>query len=141
MDKSAGREPLAPPARSVSLLPRNVERVVACALERKAIDLRVLDLRGLSDATDFFVIATGSSDIHVRAIADGILTATRDPALRPVHTEGLEEGRWVLIDFIDLVVHIFHPERRDFYNLETLWGDAPAFSPGDPATDRAPDGS
>ncbi len=113
-------------------IPRGVLRVVECARGRKAIDVRVLDLRGLSDAADFFVIATGRSDLHVRAIADHILEATRAPSLRPEHIEGLDDGRWVLIDYIDHVVHIFHPGLRDFYRLETLWGDAPVHEMDDP---------
>ncbi len=135
-----GEEPA--PAASKSRLPRSVRRVVECARGRKAIDLRVLDLRGLSDATDFFVIATGRSDIHVRAIADHILQATRAPELRPAHIEGLDDGRWVLIDYIDHIVHVFHPELRDFYRLETLWGDAPVLeSEGSGQDERTEDRS
>lgn len=101
-----------------------VRRAVRYARERKASDLTVLDLRQVSAATDFFVIATGRSDIQVRAIAEHILDSARRDGNRPDHVEGLKEGRWVLLDYIDYVVHVFHPAVRDFYRLEALWGDA-----------------
>lgn len=95
------------------------------AEERKALDLVALDLRGISDATDFFVIASGSSDIHVRAIAEHVIAELKREGERPGHVEGLERGRWVLTDYIDFVVHTFHSRAREFYKLEALWGDAP----------------
>ena len=84
-----------------------------------------LDLRGISPATDFFVLATGNSDIQVRAIADHVLEELAKEGHRPLHVEGMDRARWVLLDFVDFVVHIFHPLARDFYQLELLWGDAP----------------
>ena len=101
-----------------------VRRAVRYAQERKAVDLTVLDLRHVSTATDFFVIATGRSDMQVRAIAEHILDSAKRDGNRPDHIEGLKEGRWVLLDYIDYVVHVFHPAVRDFYRLEALWGDA-----------------
>ena len=106
-------------------LPEEVVRAAQCALERKAQNVVALDLRGISTATDYFVIGSGSSDIHVRAIADHVIEELRKENVRPGHVEGLESGRWVLVDYIDFVVHVFHPSARDFYQLETLWGDAP----------------
>ena len=105
-------------------MPLEVRKAADYALDRKAVDVTVLDLRDLSSATDFFVIATGRSDIHVRAIAEHVLDSARGDGNRPEHIEGLDEGRWVLLDYIDHVVHIFHPSVRDFYRLEALWGDA-----------------
>ncbi|MXV96068.1 MAG: ribosome silencing factor [Gemmatimonadetes bacterium] len=105
-------------------MPSEVRKAADYALDRKAVDVTVLDLRDLSSATDFFVIATGRSDIHVRAIAEHILDSARGDGNRPEHIEGLDEGRWVLLDYIDHVVHVFHPSVRDFYRLEALWGDA-----------------
>lgn len=105
-------------------MPPQVRRAVRHAQERKAEDIAVLDLRHISSATDFFVIVTGRSDIQVRAIADHILDSARSDGNRPDHVEGLKEGRWVLLDYIDYVVHVFHPAVRDFYRLEALWGDA-----------------
>ena len=101
--------------------------VAEAALERNARDAMILDLRGLSDVTDFFVIATGDSDTHARAISENILDRTRTDGFRPVGVEGLSGGRWVLIDYIGLIVHVFLREVREFYQLERLWGDAPLF--------------
>lgn len=105
-------------------LPAFVERCAALALERKAQDVVSLDLRGISSATDFFLIASGGSDVHVRAIAEHMIEELKLEGVRPKHVEGLGGGRWVLIDYIDLVVHIFHPAAREFYQIEELWGDA-----------------
>ncbi len=93
-------------------IPGDVNRAIELARDRKATDIILLDLHGLSNATDYFLLVNGTSDTHVRAIAD--------------HIEGLRSGRWVLIDYIDFVVHVFHPTAREFYQLERLWGDAPA---------------
>lgn len=102
-----------------------VGRAMDLAADRKGRDVTVLDLRGLSSATDFFLLATGTSDIHVRSIAEHIIEELKKDDVRPNHVEGLQGGRWVLIDYIDFVVHVFHPAARDFYELERLWGDAP----------------
>jgi ribosome-associated protein len=115
-----GTEPL-----EASELSGDVRRALDLALDRKGRDVTVLDLRGLSSATDFFVLATGTSDLHVRRIAEHIMDGLRGNDVRPNHVEGLQGGRWVLIDYIDFVVHVFHPAARDFYELERLWGDAP----------------
>jgi ribosome-associated protein len=96
----------------------------ACA-DLKAVDGVVLDLRKLSDAADFFVVVSGTSDTHVRAIAEHVVEALWEHGARAHHVEGLAGGRWVLLDFVDLVVHVFHPTLREFYQLEGLWGDAP----------------
>lgn len=106
-------------------LPPEVERASELALERKASDVLALDLRGISSATDFFLIGTGNSDIQVRAIAEHVLEEMEREGWGADHVEGLERARWVLLDFIDFVIHIFHPSARDFYQLESLWGDAP----------------
>ncbi len=104
---------------------QTIQTVVRALTEHKASDVVVLDLRQLSDATDFFVIASGSSDTHVRALAEQVLEACQKEGRRPHHIEGLTGGRWVLIDYVDFVVHVFHPSLRDFYQLERLWADAP----------------
>jgi ribosome-associated protein len=105
--------------------PHEVQRSVELALERKALDVAVLDLTGISTATDYFVIASGTSDVQVKAIADHVVDELRKDGIRPQHVEGMSGGRWVLIDYIDFVVHVFHPQARAFYQLENLWGDAP----------------
>ena len=87
----------------------------------------VLDLRGLSEATDYFVIASGTSDAHVRGMADPLDAARAGPTT----SSGLSQGRWVLLDYVDFVVHLFHPELRDFYQLERLWGEAPVVAVGE----------
>jgi ribosome-associated protein len=105
---------------------RQIQTVIRTLAEHRAVDLVVLDLRRLSDATDYFVIATGTSDTHVRALAEHVLEACRLEGRRPHHVEGMAAGRWVLLDFVDFVVHVFHPSLREFYQLERLWADAPA---------------
>lgn len=93
----------------------------------------VLDLRGLSDITDYFVICHGTSERQTVAIADSIEERlSRVHALRPGHVEGRRVGDWVLMDYIDFVVHVFVEPKRAFYRLERLWGDAPRVDPGSP---------
>jgi ribosome-associated protein len=98
---------------------------VRAALERNSRDTVVLDLRGISDVTDFFLILSGDSDTHTRAISENILDRMRESGFRPVGVEGSAGGRWILMDFVGLVVHVFLPAVREFYQLERLWGDAP----------------
>lgn len=106
-------------------LPDEVARAIELLLDRKAEDLILLDLRNVSGATDFFLIASGRSDTHVSAIGEHVVDELKKEGLRPFGVEGLRSGRWVLIDYIDFVVHVFHPAAREFYQLERLWGDAP----------------
>jgi ribosome-associated protein len=106
--------------------------VTEALADRKALEPVVLDLRGLTAATDYFVIASGTSDAHVRGMAEHLMTALGPRGIQPHHVEGLSQGRWVLLDYVDFVVHVFHPELREFYQLERLWGDAPVITPGDP---------
>lgn len=97
------------------------------AVDRKGTDVVMLDLRGLTTATDYFVIASGDSDVQVKAIADRIeARLTEEADVRPWHVEGLSNANWVLLDYVDFVVHVFHREARAYYDLERLWGDAPA---------------
>ncbi|UCG47648.1 MAG: ribosome silencing factor [Phycisphaerales bacterium] len=94
------------------------------AAGRHCSDIVVLDLKGKSPATDYFVIATGTSDRQMRTVADEIGDAARQLGLRRFGRAGYEQGRWILLDYIDVVVHIFDSEYRDYYDLELLWGDA-----------------
>jgi len=112
---------------AVSDFPFAIRRAVELAQERKAQDVMVLDLRGISSATDFFVLASGRSDTQVKAIADHIVEELKTDGQRPNHVEGVQGGRWALLDYIDFVVHVFHPQARMFYQLEHLWGDAPSW--------------
>ena len=101
-----------------------VQRAAQIALDTKANDVILLDLRGVTDMTDFFLIASGTSDTHVRSIGEHIMEQMKKEGCRANHAEGLEKGRWVLVDFVDFVVHVFHPTLRTFYQLERLWADA-----------------
>jgi ribosome-associated protein len=106
-------------------LPAEVARAAELILDRKGFDVAVLDLRGITSTTDFFIIASGRSDTHVSAIADNMVDELKKEGVRPVGVEGMRGGRWVLVDYVDFVVHVFHPDAREFYQLERLWGDAP----------------
>ena len=106
-------------------VPSWLEIAVEAAAELKALDLRLLDLRGRCDFADFFLICSGRSDRQVQAIADRVERRLREAGQRPLHTEGARQGRWVLIDYADLVVHVFDPPTREFYRLDRLWNDAP----------------
>jgi len=94
------------------------------AEERHCTDIVVLDLRGLSPATDYFVIATGTSERQMRTVADEVSQMGRERSIQRFGRAGYEQGRWILLDFVDVVVHLFDPEYRQFYDLELLWGDA-----------------
>lgn len=106
-------------------LPAEVSRAIDLLLDRKAEDVTLLDLREISGATDFFILASGRSDTHVTAIADHVLEELKKEGMRPYGVEGMRSGRWVLVDYVDFVIHVFHPAAREFYQLERLWGDAP----------------
>jgi ribosome-associated protein len=111
-------------------LPEALGLAIEAIRDLKANELVVLDLRGISDATDFFVIASGTSDAHIRGIAESVMEKLGRRGHATHHVEGLPSGRWVLLDFVDFVVHLFHPETRAFYALERLWGDAPELLTG-----------
>jgi len=95
------------------------------ASEKKATDIMAIEVAELLVVTDYFVICTGNTDIQVRAIAEEIEDRLRDAGIKPMGREGVAEGKWILLDFGDLVVHVFQPAERDFYRLENLWSDAP----------------
>ena len=108
----------------------NPERILAVAGElaadRKALDIVALDLRGMIGYADYFLICSGRSDRQTKAIHDGIVAGLKQQhRLLPHRVEGVSEGRWILIDFLDVVVHVFTPETREHYRLEQLWGEAP----------------
>ena len=94
------------------------------AASKKAIDVVGLDLSGLAGVADYFLICSGSSEPQVKAIAEAVEDQLREIGARPWHVEGREGRRWVLLDYVDLVVHVFHEQTRDYYLLERLWGDA-----------------
>ncbi len=94
------------------------------AAERNCTDIAVLDLRNISPATDYYVIVTGTSDRQMRTVADEICEHARQLGLQRFGRAGYEQGRWILLDYVDVVVHLFDAEYRDYYDLELLWGDA-----------------
>jgi ribosome-associated protein len=112
--------------------------VVEAALDVKAEDVVALDVRELSSFADAFVVCTGRSDRQVRAIAEAIEKAVKAAGVPPLGVEGQTEGRWVLIDLDDVIVHVFQPEARAYYDIERLWSDAPRIALGLPGAELAP---
>ena len=103
------------------------DRIARVAADKKATDVRVLDLRGIVSYTDFFVICSGNTERQAKAIHDAVYYELKHgEGLLPSRSEGEREARWILLDYLDCVVHIFIPEARDYYRLEQLWGEAPA---------------
>lgn len=117
------------------------QRALTCAayaLEKKALDVTLIQVRGISSLTDFLLIASGTSDRHVMAVAEEVrLKMKNEHDLQPLAVEGMADGRWVLIDYGDVMVHVFQPEVRSFYDLEGLWSEAPRL----PIPVEAPSGS
>ena len=106
-----------------------VARLAArAALEKKALDVAVLDLQGLSNIADFFMICTARSTTQADTVAEAVRIALRAHGVRPRHAEGSAESGWLLLDYGDVVVHVFLEGPRSFYSLERLWGDAPLVS-------------
>ena len=104
-----------------------VEAIAGYAGDVKAIDIVALDVRGVLDYADFFVIASGNTDRQTKAIHDRIHEGMKkEHGLLPRRVEGTQEAKWILMDYLDVVIHIFTPETRDFYALEKLWGEVPA---------------
>lgn len=104
--------------------PRILAELMAnAALEKKAEDIKILDISGITDIADQFVIATGNGGLHVKAIADHIRDES-NASEKPWHIEGYESLKWVLLDYVDVVIHIFDKETRDYYDIERLWADA-----------------
>ena len=106
--------------------PELARAIAGYAADKKAIELVELDVAGILDYTDRFIICSGNTDRQTKAIADGIQEGLKkDHGIAPRRIEGLPEARWILMDYLDVVVHIFTPEAREFYRLEQLWGEAP----------------
>ncbi len=105
-----------------------MKQLVVHALENlKGVDIVALDVRNKTSITDFMVIASGRSDRQVKSLAQSVVSEARKHGLVPIGVEGEREGEWVVVDLGEVVAHVFIPEKRDFYNLEKLWGDeAPA---------------
>ena len=110
-----------------------VGRAVRAALDKKASDVLVLDLRNTPAFTDFFVLCSGLNQRQVKAIADAVEEALRAVKVRPAHIEGYDRAEWILMDFFTFIVHVFTPQTRAFYSLERLWGDAERIEVSDDA--------
>jgi ribosome-associated protein len=110
--------------KKAARLPAQIDRAIAAAEDKKALDLLVLDLRKAAGFTDFFLICSGGNTRQIRAIADGIIEALAAGGVKPAHVEGYDRSEWILLDYFDFIVHIFATERRLFYGLERLWGNA-----------------
>ena len=117
-----------PEAKAVRELPDSRDVAVAAARaasEKQGSRIVILDVRDLIVITDYFVIVGGGSQRQVRTLVEEVEKALRELGMKPLRREGQQEGRWVLLDFVDVVVHVFAPEERDYYDLERLWRDAP----------------
>ncbi len=145
--KTVGAKPVAKPRAAAKRPSRKAEpdkkeiirqaalMAAQYAIEKKATEVRLLDLSAITSMTDFFVIASGDSDRQVKAIAEGVIVGMRDKeGMSPWRSEGWESMKWIIIDFVDFVVHVFQTEARAIYNLERLWGDAPTIDVQDTMT-------
>ncbi len=124
------------PPEGHALIPQ-LQLALAAALDKKAENSVVLDLRGLASFTDWFLICTGSSTRQVQAIVDEVESRLKSGMKARARIEGYDKADWVLMDFFDFVVHVFTPEKREFYQLEHLWGDAPHLEGTDLASKKA----
>jgi len=114
------------PARKTASrrLPAQVQRAIAAAQDRKAVDLVVLDLRPANGFADYFLVCSGTNPRQIKAISDAIQESLSERGIRPAHVEGYDRAGWILLDYFDFIVHIFSPDARAFYALERLWGSA-----------------
>jgi len=108
------------------------EKIADLTFNKKGYDVRIIDLRSLATFSDFFVICSADSDTQVKAIADEVDKSLRDEGIKCWHKEGYMALSWVLLDYVDVVVHVFKKDAREFYNIEKLWGDAPSIEVVDP---------
>ncbi len=92
--------------------------------DRKGLDIKVIDVQGLSSLADYFIIATGTSTTHVNGICDNVLEEMREKGFDVGHKEGQRGGQWILLDYHDVIVHVFTQEEREFYDIERIWSDA-----------------
>ena len=120
--KTAGKSKSAGNGDAAKAAPPSLKTVVTDALaDMKALEVKVLDVRGLTDVADFMVIASGTSDRHVRSVAQRVVERTKEAGFRPHGVEGQQDGDWVLIDLSEMIVHVMLPRVREFYGLEKLW--------------------
>ena len=128
--QNAPSQPMSTPMRSSPLEAEVAARKAAeAALDRKAEDVALVDLRGRASYADFLVICSGTNERQLEAVAEAVELSLRDQGQRLIGSEGARGGKWVLLDFGDVVVHVFHQEERAYYDLEGLWSDAPMTRP------------
>jgi ribosome-associated protein len=126
----------APPVRHDAAATQQLLRIAAdAALGKKATEPAALDLRDLDGVCDYFLMVSGSSEVQVKAIAEAVEDKLREHGWRPWHVEGFEGRRWVLLDYVEFVVHVFHEKTREYYMLDRLWGDARSVDLGLEGTD------
>ena len=104
---------------------RKVERATRAARDKKAVDVVVLDVRSVSSVADYFIVCSGRSTTHMETIAEAIRMDLKEDGVRPLHAEGVPASGWMLLDYGDVLMHVFLEETREYYALERLWGDAP----------------
>jgi ribosome-associated protein len=107
---------------------RKARQAAQAALEKKAVNVVVLDVQGLSSVTDYFLVCNGKSTTHIQTIRDAIREGLKGMGVRPLHAEGIPESGWILLDYGDVLMHVFLEDTRLYYALERLWGDAPTLS-------------
>jgi ribosome-associated protein len=125
-------------------IPAAVRHAAEAVLDKKGLALKLLYVREVSEFADFFLICSGQSDRQVQAIARGVEERLASEGIKPLHSEGFPQGKWVLLDYGDLIVHVFDEEKREFYRLDRLWADAPRVGEweedGGAARDRVAEG-
>lgn len=107
---------------------QTLEQILASLEDLKGLDVRTIDVTQISDVTDYMVLASGTSNRHVRSLVDRVTENLKDAGVRPLGVEGKETSEWVLVDYGDIVLHVMQAETRGFYDLERLWSDLPAES-------------
>lgn len=105
-----------------------IDKIVEVLQDKKALYIKLMDLRQVTDSVDYFILCTGTSEPHIKGLVKDLANALKEDGHRPWHLEGTNNHRWVLVDYVDIVVHIFRRDAREFYDLEHLWGDAPLIS-------------
>lgn len=112
------------------------QKIAQLCFNKKGYDVKIIDLKSVALFTDYFVLCSADSDVQVKAIADDIDEKLKEQGIRCWHKEGYKALQWVLLDYVDVVVHIFKKEAREYYNLERLWNDAPSWNVEDPALSK-----
>lgn len=107
-------------------LNKQLKKIVELIFEKKGFDVKIIELKKVTTLADYFIICTADSDVQVRAISDHVEKSLREEGIKVWHKEGYTALNWVLLDYVDIVVHVFKSETRSYYNLEKLWGDAPS---------------